>query len=147
MRGWGGKSSARLEGFSEPSFAEGVEFEFSKQVSQGLFVGGLEGQFVEGMGKGNVSVDGDESFGEEGLFFELNDVFALFPFEFLGVVQEVFNGSVLLNEFLGGFFANAWNTWDVVRGVSPKSEDVANLVDCLNAPLFENFTNAENFGV
>lgn len=77
----------------------------------------------------------------------LDDLFLLFAFEFVGRGEEVFDGTEFLDEFGGGFFANAGDAGDVVDGVSHEGEDVDDLGGAFDAPFGADFGWAEDFDV
>ena len=142
-----GSAVAGLEGFAEEPSPEGVEFEFSEEGAEGGFVGGAEGEVVDGFFNRDLGADGGEAFGEEGLFGELFDALLLLSFEVAGVSDEVFDGAVLLDEGFGGFFAEAGDAGDVVRGVAPEAEDVGNLRGVGDEPFFADGMGVDAFGV
>jgi hypothetical protein len=126
---------------------KGVEFELGEEGFDGVVVAGLEGEAIGFDREREVLEDGGEFFGEEGFLGVLDDLFLLFAFEFVGGGEEVFDGAEFLDEFGGGFFADAGDAGDVVNGVAHEREDIDDLSGAFNAPFGADFDGAEDFDV
>ena len=75
------------------------------------------------------------------------DIFLLFALQLIGVREHVLHRSVFGDELLRGFGTDAGNAGDVVGRVARHPENIDDLFDLFDAPLFEHFFDTEHFGV
>ena len=71
-------------------------------------------------------------------------IFALLPFELVGIGYHSLHGSVFFEQFDGGFFPNPWNSWNVIHRISHQAQDIPYLIDVFNVPLFTDLSGAHH---
>jgi len=91
---------------------------------------------------GRVAIDGGQSLGEQRLVAMLFEVFPELALQFGGVGQQILDAAVLRDQFARGFLADAGYAWDIVRGVAPQADDVADLFR-FSTPTFPGFQEGE----
>ena len=141
----GGSRGARYERFTKQALTKRIEFEFDKQSFQFFFVPVRACQVVRFDLQRYFAVYRNQFFGKQRLFTVFFDTFLLFSFEFVHVVEQVFDASILSDQFLSGFLTHTRHTGHVVRTVAHQAQDVYYLIHAFDLPLFQDFFDALNF--
>ena len=113
-----------------------LELQFLKQSHQRGQVGFLGFEFSFVKLDGHIQVDGSQHLRHQTLLGEVDDVFFLLAFQFVGVGNQVFHATVLPDQSCGGLFPDAWNARNVVGGIAPKTQNVNQLLGFLDAIAF-----------
>ncbi len=145
-RGARGKATARFEVLAEQPPADRVEFELDEQLFELLFPGRTKFEAVELHLDRRVAIDGGQSLGEQRLFAVLLQVFAQLAFELAGVFEQILDAAVLRDQFARGLLTDARHAGNVVRGVTPQSEDVDHLFRPGHAPFLAHLGKTQDFG-
>ena len=129
------RNEFRVFGGGEKSLGQSAELELVEEQFQRIFVARRNDQFVPCHLNGNVDDDGGKLLGEERLPGVGDDVVLLFALELGGVGDEIFDRVKLGDELFGGLLADPGNAGDVVRRVTPESEDIDDLGGSLDLPI------------
>ena len=67
-----------------------------------------------------------------------------FAFQLIGVLQNRLHTAKFLNQFLGRFLPHTGYPRDIVRCITPQTQNIDNLQRVLNFPTLQNFCHAQN---
>ena len=129
-----GRSRSRSRRQQPPG--ERADFELLKQGAQRLFVGRLAHEVGLVQLDGCVGQNRRQNPRQTGHFGVFAHAFAQLSGDLVAVGEHVLEGSVLGKQLGGCLLADARNTGNVVDRVAHQSEDVNDLLDALDAPLF-----------
>lgn len=136
-----------VEFLPEDSSAECPEFEFPEDGAQGLFVHVADAEVLFVELDGDVGDDGREFFRHEGQVAPLADFLAHGALDVVGVVEHVFEGVELGQQFGRRLLSYAGDAGDIVDGVAHEAEDVDDLVDAPDIPFGAYLLRTEDFEV
>ena len=114
-------------------------------MPEGIHVNGFAAQGIGLEGDRHISDDGGQPFRHAYLFGILLDASFLDALEFASVGQQVLDGAILLDEFLGGFGTHTWAAGNVVGSIAHETQDVDELGGALDAVFAFDFLHAHDF--
>ena len=123
---------------------EGAELQLGKHLAQGIQVGRFALERIGIEGDGHVGDDGRQPLGHAYLLSVLFHALLLCALEFAGMLQQVLDGAVLLDEFFGRLGAHTGASGDVVGGVAHQSQNVDELRRRLDAVFGIDLLDAHN---
>ena len=125
-------------------FGESLELQFLKQGHQRRHIGFLGFQFLFVELDRHFQINCGQGLRHQSLFGEVDDIFLLFAFQFIGMGNEVLYAAVFLHQLRCGLLPNARNAWNIVGGIAPKTEDVDELLGFLYAVAFAHLFRSPN---
>ena len=83
----------------------------------------------------HVEADGRQALGQPQVVGPPGDLLTLFTLDFRDVIEDVFHGSPLPDQFAGDLLADARDAGNIVRGIAPQRKDVAHQLRVVDAVL------------